>query len=322
MATPSVRLVRGRIHIGQRFSVSLQRTLRIPDDGRKYPLPAGLGLFPIHAAADYAAQVPSTWESNTFFAPVHQSEAMWLGFDAAPWKPKAVKVAVGRVNVVTGGSWSAGLTAAPQDYFVCPPQLWVDGINVGAEVVRQFVAAPLGLGHTIEGQVTGAESYGGIQIVVYEPRTGQFPDEMPDAVPSPGHSRAHWSAQASGMMGMGAGGTMRQKLYPDPHGIDVWNTSSGATAIVHLVNGEQYTAITGQPMPPAPIDAAAYTAHGLPWFDLYDEALGDLAPGETLQRVLSLQEIARQLDAPIDSNEPLEIPSDQVRRLSDRAQEH
>jgi hypothetical protein len=35
-----------RVLVGERFSMSLQRTLRIPDDGREYPLPPGLGLFP------------------------------------------------------------------------------------------------------------------------------------------------------------------------------------------------------------------------------------------------------------------------------------
>lgn len=33
------------IRIGQRFAVSFHRTLRIPDDGRTYPLPPGLGMF-------------------------------------------------------------------------------------------------------------------------------------------------------------------------------------------------------------------------------------------------------------------------------------
>lgn len=35
------------IRIGQRFAVSFHRTLRIPDDGRTYPLPPGLGMFPL-----------------------------------------------------------------------------------------------------------------------------------------------------------------------------------------------------------------------------------------------------------------------------------
>ena len=32
---------------GEHLAISFERTLRIPNDGRKYPLPPGLGLFPI-----------------------------------------------------------------------------------------------------------------------------------------------------------------------------------------------------------------------------------------------------------------------------------
>ena len=35
------------IRIGPRFAVSFHRTLRLSDDGRTYPLPPGLGRFPI-----------------------------------------------------------------------------------------------------------------------------------------------------------------------------------------------------------------------------------------------------------------------------------
>ena len=41
-----VNIEQQRIRIGQRFSVSFQRTLRIPDDGRTYPLHRDLALFP------------------------------------------------------------------------------------------------------------------------------------------------------------------------------------------------------------------------------------------------------------------------------------
>ena len=38
---------------------------------------------------------------------------------------------------------------------------------------------PLGMGYTVEAQVTGEETFGGIQILVYEPRAGRFPDQPP-----------------------------------------------------------------------------------------------------------------------------------------------
>lgn len=38
--------------------ISFQRTLRIPDDGRAYPLPPGLGMFPIVRAVDCLHRLP------------------------------------------------------------------------------------------------------------------------------------------------------------------------------------------------------------------------------------------------------------------------
>jgi hypothetical protein len=35
------------IRIGERLGISFHRTLRVPDDGRTYPLPPGLGRFPV-----------------------------------------------------------------------------------------------------------------------------------------------------------------------------------------------------------------------------------------------------------------------------------
>ena len=43
-------------------------------------------------------------------------------------------------------------------------QKWLDGINAGDGYVRQFVATRLGEGYTVEGQVTGEETVGGIQL--------------------------------------------------------------------------------------------------------------------------------------------------------------
>ena len=89
-----------RIHIGERFSVSFQRTLRIPDDGKVYPLPPGLGAFPIHSAAEYWVRVPPTWlTQNDYFIPMYQREALWLGFDGANWQPNAVKIAITKRSI-------------------------------------------------------------------------------------------------------------------------------------------------------------------------------------------------------------------------------
>ncbi len=282
------------LYIGDWFSVSFERTLRIPDDGKQYPLPPGLGRFPVCRVEDYAEQVPSRWrELGGFFIPMYQREALWLGFDGASWKPNAVQVGIGRINAVSGTPWVEGLSSSPQNYVVCPDQPWLDGINAGDGFIRQFVAMPLGKGYTVEAQLTGNERFGGIQIWVYEPKKGRFPDERPkeeyglsaDSLMLP------TAALPEMVMGLGAGGKIEQKVYPDTYGIDAWDQQNSETVFVHIVNSEQYRELTGQQAPPPPIDASTYTEYGFPWFELYDEDKGDVASSKQLAQVKSVHDI-------------------------------
>src|SRR3954452_10858528 len=169
-----------RVQIGRHFSVTFQRTLRIPDDGREYPLPPSLGHFPVRRVADFADGVPAAWrEHGGVLLPMYQREAMWLNFHAAHWRPNALKVAVGKVNALSGERYHQRLTTDAQDYVVTPPQPGLDGINAGAGYIKQFVAMPLGSGATIEGQITGQETHGGLQLVCFEARPGRFPEQAP-----------------------------------------------------------------------------------------------------------------------------------------------
>ncbi|KAH9923602.1 uncharacterized protein B0H18DRAFT_456208 [Fomitopsis serialis] len=83
----------------------------------------------------------------------------------------AVKVSVGGVNALTGTAQGMH-NEGDQDYLPIHDsggQLWLDGICTSPGVVRQFVAMPLGHGYTIEGQITGKEEVGGMQIDVFKP---------------------------------------------------------------------------------------------------------------------------------------------------------
>lgn len=110
----SVPLARG-------CEIVLHRTLRIPDDGGDYPLPPSLGALPVLAVGD-----------DEFVAPLRRAEAMWLGFNAPYWKPRALKVGIGGIDAISGDPFEAGsLSKKPQDYVVIPDQPWLDGINAG-----------------------------------------------------------------------------------------------------------------------------------------------------------------------------------------------
>lgn len=327
----AVKVEGDTIRIGEHFTVTFQRTLRIPDDGGTYPLPPGLGAFPVKRVEDYAARVPPDWvEHGGVFIPMYQREALWLNLSVPHWRPCAVKVAIGRINAITGKPWRRRLDGDDQDYVVCPPQPWLDGINAGDGVIRQFVAMPLGLGYTVEGQVTGEERYGGVQIIAFDPQPGRFPDEPPplprfraleadfasETAPEPLLAKS--AAPPGAAMGLAAGGRMEQAIYPDPHGIATWDQENYGRVYVHIVNSAAYHEITGEGPPPTPVSARTYTEHGYPWFALYDEGRSDLAPSDILAGVKSVKELDdRQGREPRQDDAPLAVPKEQIRPLGD-----
>lgn len=346
-----VRLTDDGVRIGRHFTVSFQRTLRIPDDGGTYPLPPGLGRLPVRRVADYAARVPAAWRRHGgVFLPMYQREAMWLSFGRPHWRPCAVKVAVGKVNAVSGKPWSARLEGtagsverpvdagrsigrpAGQDYIVCPDQPWLDGINAGDGFIRQFVAMPLGMGYTVEGQVTGKEEFGGIQIMVFEPKPGRFPDRPPSRSGRFGRGGGAWphegmvfdccccssAAPAGAEMGLAAGGRMRQEIYPDAYGIETWDETQAGRLYVHIVNSMVYREITGEEPPETPISARTYTEHGLPWFELFGEGKGDVKAAETLAGVKSVKEMDEEKGFGVQQDDgTVEVKAGQVKVIWD-----
>ena len=159
-----------KVHKDAECCIDFQRTLRIPDDNREYPLPPGLGRFPVQHVDDYAENLPEPWiRHGGVFTPMYQSEALWLHFSGH--YPCVIKIATGKINAVSGEAWSEGLSSNPQDYVVIPDQPWLDGFNVSKGLIRQFVAMPLGEGYTAEEQITGKAEHGGLQIVAYPMKT-------------------------------------------------------------------------------------------------------------------------------------------------------
>jgi hypothetical protein len=137
------------VHRDAELSVDFQRTLRIPDDGRDYPLPPGLGSFPLRHVDDFAPRLPDLWRTHGgVMLPMYQSEALWVNLNGH--YPFAVKVATGKINAITGEAWSDGIHRDPQDYMVTPDQPWLDGYCVEKGTIRQFIAMPLGRGYSAE----------------------------------------------------------------------------------------------------------------------------------------------------------------------------
>ena len=307
------------VHEEARCAVQLQRTLRIPDDDRDYPLPPGLGAFPLRHVDDFPNRVPDLWlRHGGVMLPMYQSEALWLNFSAgghsrSPY-PVAVKVATGKIDAVTGESWQDGLHRDPQDYMVIPEQPWLDGYCVEKGTIRQFVAMPLGNGYSAEEQITGKAEHGGIQIMAYPMKAeayeaylarkqAQVRAAQDDMVM---YSLAMPEAAAPDM-GLAPGGRMTQEIYEDPFDFDVWDTRHSSRCFVHITNSLVWKAIPGEGPPTPPSTSREYAEAGLPWFDYYGGDLTALEGSSALAGLKSVLQMGKEKGTnPLPDNESVD----------------
>ena len=294
------------VHERATCSITFQRTLRIPDDDRSYPLPPGLGDFPLRHIDDYEDRLPDEWlRRGGVLLPMYQAEALWICFDGG--YPFALKIATGKICAVTGDSWAESLNRDPQDYLVVPGQPWLDGYCVGKGEVRQFVAMPLGEGYSVEEQLTGAAEHGGLQIMACPMKRERYEQLRESRGDSFLAGPVYCPAPPSLSMGLAPGGRMKQEIYDDEYGLDAWDQRHASRCFISIVNSRQWQAVTGEHPPTEPPTAAQYTDAGLPWFDFYSE-LEAVEATETLKGVSSVAAIGDQKgDSPLPENDSVEV---------------
>lgn len=328
LSRDSLKFTFPEVHPDAELTITFIRTLRIPDDEKTYPLPPGLGLFPMKHVDDYKERVPAEWmEHGGVMLPMYQAEALWIKFSSKniPLRrtsyPFAVKIGTGKISAVTGDDWVKELQE--EDYVVVPGQPWLDGYAIDEDEIRQFVAAPLGWGFTAEEQLTGKADHGGIQIEVLPMDFATFDKKFPKQQPRPRSRRRMMRSKGGGAsatrgfaspgvyassldsmdsapvaaaasMGMAAGGKMHQEIFKDPHGMDVWQRSQRSRCFVHLANSMAWEAITEEKPPSTPVTAELYTRHNYPWFDYYDDSLEVLGGTEKLAGLKSVMEMGFQ----------------------------
>jgi len=288
-------------------TVSFERTLRLPDDGETYPLPPGMGLFPLRHVDDYSQAVPESWrQRGGVMLPIHQAEALWLDFESPYDWPIALKVGAGKVNAISGQPWASGLPIHPQGYVVIPGQPWLDGYCIALGQVRQFVAAKLGDGYTVEEQLTGEGQFGGIQLEALPLKAEALFDA--EALPSlPSGLTTVVRAVLEEMerpcilssppvgdaaMGLGAGARIKQDINEDTWDSEDWNVAQSSRCFVHLCHADQWQQVTGEAPPQKPPTAADYSKHGLPWFDYYQDKLLPLSGKSALSKLKPVSKIA------------------------------
>lgn len=298
-----------------RVKIDFQRTLRLPDDDKTYPLPAGLGRFPMVMVDDFKDKVPREWvDHGGVIIPMFAHEAMWINFNSdSDCFPSALKVATGKINCVTGESWQPGLREDPQNYLALPRQNWLDGYVVEKGVVRQFVAERAGQGISVEEQLTGQARWNGIQLELFPMRAEDYYEDyvqeelrsrLRSAVTVPRRPRENilfsvmsppWRlspsySSAVDEMSMAAGGRMIQSIVEDSRSVEVYDTDRSARCFVHIVDALQWSRITGQPQPQSPITKETYRRFGIPWFFLFDDGPA-VKPSGAFDKVKSIGEM-------------------------------
>ena len=205
----------------------------------------------------------------------------------------AVKVAAGKIDAISGQAFRNELTAEPQDYAVLPDQPWLDGFCVQKGLIRQFVAMPLGEGYTAEEQITGAAEHGGLQLVVCPMKASEYERRLGTDEAGLMYAEDVVACPADADMGLAPGGLMRQKIYEDEHGIDVWEQDVRSRCFVHLLNSATFRQVAGAAPPHEPPTADDYDRCGRPWFEYYDGDRKTLAGAKPLARLDSVA--ARQV---------------------------
>lgn len=305
-----------RLAFGDIFAISFMRTLRVSERGLN-ALPPGFGTFALrnvaamgdHASADMKRR-------GGVVLPMYQCEALWMDFDAEV--PVAVQIGAGLRCAVTGGEFVQQLRRRPQNYVNGMDQPWLDGFKTASGEVRQFVASPLGAGATVEEQLSEAPPVGGIQIQVWEltpEALARWQQQQRDrwGTDDVGVSYSQSMICESSVMGLGAGGRIRQEIYRDTFSKDDWRDAPSARVWVHLVAAGAWHQLTGEATPSTPVNADAYIRAGLPWFDYFDAELQDV---ETSKKLAGVRTVGALLEGGLEGEAGVVVPTSDGRVIS------
>jgi hypothetical protein len=251
------------VHAEARCSIVFQRTLRLPDDSGRYPVPPGLGRFSLERVEDHEGSVPGEWRRDGVFFPMYQSEALWVIF--VGWYPFAIKVTVGDLNAVTGRRLRDERLWRPQDYIVFPRKPWMEWFCVGNGRARQFVAMPLGDDQGAGGNGEGVTPAGDIRITAHPMRAECYQE----------YRRRRSALLSDGVGGVWNGSSLGRRLFSrsEEHGDDFgygsWELTEYSGCTAYPVNSVDFLSITGEPPRSRPPTEAEYSEAGLPWLHRY-----------------------------------------------------
>ncbi len=251
------------VHADARLTIEFQRTLRIPDGEREFPLLPGLGRFPLFPVGTLLEQGAAPWMDRVeAMLPMYQSEAMWLSFRPSysvaheTYYPFAVKIRSGPKDAVSGRAWSSSLHRNPQDYLVLEEQSWLGGYSNGHGLVHQFVAVPFGNHENARSDSATQDNRGRIQIDVL-PMTRRAYDLYYPTDSWKKHLAATSTRPATDdELERGSRDELEpQQLKRNSFRHEDWDREARSTYSIHLANSLQWCAMTGSPPPSPPLSA-------------------------------------------------------------------
>lgn len=287
--------------------ISFISTLRVSEDGLN-ALPPGFGEFPLRAVDVDDSRLPDRIrQRGGVMLPMYPHEAMWLNFSACD--PAALQVGAGGRCAVTGNELTDELSRDPQNYVVLPTQPWLDGFKTADGEVRQFVAVALGSGLTVEKQLTGSESVGGLQLQVRRLTPEALQHHQTSRLEYDRFDTMVFCAVEPDSMGLGAGGRIDQEIYEDEFEVNQWETLPLSKVWVHLVSAAEWQRFTGELAPESWISVEDYVEAGLPWFDYVNPTGVDVAVTPGMAGIKSIGELSGS-----DESLPVVSPEDSVVR--------
>jgi hypothetical protein len=98
------------------------------------------------------------------------------------------------------------------------------------------------------------------------------------------------------VMSFGAGGTIKQSINEDRNNPRIWDIGGAKIFNVQVLNAALFEDITKMMAPPTPVDINAYTAAGLPFFDIFNEVPTNVHGSDAFQNVKTVSEMDQTLD--------------------------
>lgn len=113
-------------------------------------------------------------------------------------------------------------------------------------------------------------------------------------------------------MSIALGGSIKQMIKPDNYASKKWSSDRTMRFNVQLLNSDVFFRVTGKQPPPTPVNAKAYAAMGLPFYELQEESSdvhGNFKGVKSVGRIDNMQDEMVQPTIVQLSSKPLATPA-------------